>query len=234
MKDAERRKAIELRKSGKTYDEIQEKLLVARSTLALWLRSAKLARRQKQKLTKARKEAGLRGARARSRARSLDIETCLAQGTRDVARISKRELWFIGVALYWAEGSKQHEGSLSAGIHFGNSDAKMLAVFLAWLADMQVPLSDIHFELYVHAARQREASAFCAWWEHALGLPARTIRSVYFNKRNPKTKRKNIGDLYHGLVRIKVRRSALLNRKINGWINGIVAGVGSHSVRVSK
>jgi hypothetical protein len=34
---------------------------------------------------------------------------------------------------------------------------------------------------------------------------------------NPKTTRGNVGETYHGRLRIEVRRSAVLYRKIAGW-----------------
>src|SRR5215472_12411772 len=36
-------------------------------------------------------------------------------------------------------------------------------------------------------------------------------------RHNPKTVRKNVGDDYHGCLRIDVRRSAGLYRRIEGW-----------------
>lgn len=78
-----------------------------------------------------------------------------------------------------------------------------------------------------HETRKREAPQFKRWWAHELDLSPARIDRVYFKKGNPKTNRQNIGDLYHGLLRIKVRASTTLNRKVAGWIAGIVASLGS-------
>ena len=45
----EKNKAIKLRKQGKTYVDILRAVPVAKSTLALWLKEAKLSQAQNQK-----------------------------------------------------------------------------------------------------------------------------------------------------------------------------------------
>lgn len=227
MKLEEKQKAIKLRKAGRTYSEILSEIPIAKSTLSEWLKSVQLATPQKQRLTKKRKEASLRGGQARHKARISEVEALEHKGRAEVDTLSARELWLIGIALYWAEGSKQYEHSPSTGIMFSNSDPQMIHVFLKWLKQMNVPSSEIYFELYVHDTRKSEALTFKNWWVRQLDISPRQLNRIYFKKGNPKTNRKNIADLYHGLVRIKVNSSTILNRKINGWIHGIVASLGS-------
>ena len=51
-KREEKEKAIKLRKQGKTYSEILSVVPVAKSTLAIWLQSVSLGKKQKQRITK--------------------------------------------------------------------------------------------------------------------------------------------------------------------------------------
>lgn len=226
MKSDEKKKAIKLRKAGKTYSEILAEVPVAKSTLSEWLKSVQLATPQKQRLTEKRKAAALRGAQARHQNRISEVAALEHKGLSEVDKLSARELWLVGVALYWAEGSKQYTHSPSTGVTFNNSDARMLLVFLKWLQQMNVPPSAICFELYVHETRKSEIAAFKRWWIRALNLSPKQLDRVYFKKGNPKTKRRNTADLYHGLIRIKVNSSTVLNRKISGWVHGIVASLG--------
>ena len=216
-----------MRKSGKTYSEILEEIPVAKSTLSKWLKSVGLATAQKQRITQKRLEAAQRGADSRRDTRLRELEALIVKGQDNVGRLSARELWLIGVALYWAEGSKQKESDPSHGVIFSNSDVDMVNVFVRWLHLMEVQESEYIIELYVHETRRRELSTFKRWWAVQLGLPIKKIDRAYFKKGNIKTNRKNVYDLYHGLIRIKVRSSTVLNRKINGWIHGIVASLGS-------
>lgn len=102
----------------------------------------------------------------------------------------------------------------------------MIKVFIQWLHLMKVPESGYYFELYVHENRKSEIGVFKKWWANQLGISTKRMDRVYFKKGNIKTNRKNIADLYHGLIRIKVNSSTTLNRKINGWVYGIVASLG--------
>ena len=44
---------------------------------------------------------------------------------------------------------------------------------------------------------------------------------IYFKKHVVKSTRHNTQESYHGLLRVRVKRSTNLNRKIMGWIDGI-------------
>ena len=227
MRLAEKIKAIKLRKEGKTYSEILAEIPIAKSTLSDWLKSVQLAVPQKQRITEKRRKAALRGAQSRYQSRVSEVALLKNSGRIEVGRLSNRELWLIGTVLYWAEGSKQNNRSPSSGIMFANSDSRMIFVFLKWLEQMKVPSSEVYFELYVHETRKSEAIAFKRWWVHELKLSTNHRILVYFKKGNPKTNRKNIADLYHGLLRIRVSSSTVLNRRINGWVYGIVSSLGS-------
>jgi hypothetical protein len=51
------------------------------------------------------------------------------------------------------------------------------------------------------------------------------FRRPTLKRHNPRTVRKNVGADYHGCLRIDVRRSAGLYRKIEGWAAAAMAGV---------
>lgn len=218
----EKEKAIQLRREGRTYSEILAQIPIAKSTLSEWLKSVQLATAQKQAITKKRQDSALRGAQKRRYMRLEEIQKFIDSGQKEIGKLTKRELWLIGTALHWAEGSKQKETAVSTGIIFNNSDMNMVRVYLSWLQLLNVDDSDIEFELYVHDTRRLESLVFREWWARELKIPLSKLNKVYIKKGNPKTNRTNTADLYHGLIRIRVRSSTILNRKVNGWIAGIV------------
>lgn len=211
-----------MRREGKTYREILLKVPVAKSTLSEWFKSVELATSQKQRLTQKRLDAAQRGADKRRENRIAEITKLNSQGIRKVGKLSERELWLIGTALHWAEGSKQRESSRSTGLIFTNSDPNMLVVFLAWLKVIGVKKEDRVFELYVHTDRKDEVLKFKQWWARRLGIKVNDFFGVYYKQGKILTNRKNTADLYHGLIRIRVRSSTSLHRQVNGWIEGIV------------
>lgn len=214
--------AIQLRKQGFTYSEILAKIPVAKSTLSLWLRSVGLTTRQKQRITKKRRQAQLRGAMARKKQR-IDIEKkIINEGRLEIGPLTKRDLLILGAALYWAEGSKQTELNRSQGVIFSNSDPEMIRLFLIWLREAcNIPEKDIIFEIYIHQSQSR--SAAINYWTTELKITPKRLNRIYLKKHKPLKKKRYKKN--YGLIRIGVRRSTNLNRKIRGWIKGMQLGV---------
>lgn len=212
MRSDLKERAITLRKEGKTYREIRSEIPIAKSTLSDWLRSVGLSKPQQQRITQKRLDAALRGAQKRRDNRLKEIEECCNKGIKEIGALTERELWLIGVALYWAEGSKQTIKSKSAGICFVNTDPRMLRTCLAWLRQLGVKEQSIRYDIYIHIDRRTEAEKFRAWWMSQLNISNIPREHIYFKKGNIQTKRSNVGDLYHGLLRIRVKESTSLNR----------------------
>jgi hypothetical protein len=212
----QKEKAIILRKEGHSYSEILKKVPVAKSTLSLWLRSVGLAKEQKQKITEKRIAGALRGAKSRKDQKLKITKEISDKAKKEIKYINKRDLWLIGIALYWAEGSKEKE--TGSRIIFNNSDPKMILIFLKWLKGIFSITDNIIYELYIHeTANIKNAQDY---WSKILSIPTKNIRT-YLKKNKIKTIRKNVGNNYHGLIRIVVSKSTNLNRKIAGWIEGI-------------
>ncbi|KUN78422.1 hypothetical protein AQJ64_31045 [Streptomyces griseoruber] len=102
-------------------------------------------------------------------------------------------------------GAKAKPGS-NRRVIFVNSDANMITLFPAWL--------DIHESADVPAA---EAS-----WANRVGIKVGGLLKTSLKKHNPKTNRTNVGEDYHGCLRVAVLQSADLHRRIEGWWYGIV------------
>ena len=217
-KTAEHKKAIQLRRKGYSYSEILRIVPVAKSTLSLWLRDIGLARHQQQRLTEKRRLAQAKAQQACRTARMTRETATIKTAQSEISTLSQKELWLIGTALYWAEGSKQKSTNVSQRVSFGNSDPDMIVFFVTWLQKVCLWKSqDIAYSIYIHQSADIEKAK--QFWSHLLKTP---IERVYFKPSNQKTTRKNTQEQYHGLLRVEARRSTELNRKIRGWIAGIV------------
>jgi hypothetical protein len=214
-------KAIALRKQGLSYSEILQTIPVAKSTLSLWLHEFGLSTHQKQRLTEKKLAACKRGGIAKKQWRLRTEKEIKEKAAADINNISDYDLLIIGATLYWAEGSKQKTHAPSVGIIFSNSDLEMIKVFLKFLRKIcKIPEKELHFEIYIHETADHKIAQ--RWWSSELHIDIDKFQKIYF-KKNPikKSYRKNTGDNYHGQLRIKVRNSANLNRKISGWTNEI-------------
>lgn len=220
-------KAINLRKRGLSYSEILKQIPVAKSTLSLWLRSVGLSKKQKQILTDRKLASMKRGAFAKKNQRIQLSEKIKKESRAEIKLINKKELMLIGAALYWAEGSKAKEHNISQGIIFSNSDPLMIKLFLKWLKEvLKVKTSDINPEIYIHENSKNNIKKVIKYWSHIINIPDKEFQHIYFKKNKISTKRKNIGKNYYGLLRVRVRKSTNLNRKVSGWIEGILENCG--------
>ena len=223
MKSELKQKAIHLRKSGFTYSEILREIPIAKSTLTLWLRSVKLAKPQKQRITVKRRNAQIKGARRQKEKRITLQKILLNQGIKEMGNLNERDLFISGVALYWAEGSKQNENNRSQGVIFSNSDPEMIKVFLTWLKKTcHVSEKNINFELYLHESKDK--NPIINYWAKKLRISPKKLNKIYL-KHNKFLRKRYKGKEYHGLLRVRVAKSTNLNRKIMGWIKGIHLGV---------
>lgn len=217
IKEKEKERALALRKQGLSYNEILRHVPVAKSTLSVWLKDVGLAKEQRQRLTEKRRAAQQKAQEASRNKRIVRETEIIKVAQKEIGRINKREFWLIGAALYWAEGSKQKANLVSQKVSFNNSDPGMILFFDRWLKKAcGRKQNEIAYSLYIHKTGDLERAK--NFWGALLDT---TIERVYFKKHAPKTNRRNIQDTYFGLLRIEVRKSTDLNRKIKGWNLGI-------------
>lgn len=226
-KTQEKKEAVRLRKMGKTYSEIMNTVPVAKSTLALWFKELNLSQPQKQKLTQKKRNAQKRGGEARRVMRIRETREIKARAKKEVGKLSHRELWLIGTALYWAEGTKEKRDSRQSVLaEFSNSDPKMIKLYIRWLIDIVgVNPNQVYCYLYIRKSAEGHLSSIRKKWIGVTGLPKKQFTGVYYKKHTIKTNRKNIGDNYFGTLRVWVSKSTDLNRKISGWYDGIAEGI---------
>ncbi len=225
MRRSDRVEAIRLRQHGATYQDILKHVGVAKSTLWRWFKAEGFVETRPQRLTELKRQAQRRGAIVVRERRVQRTQAIIEQAKREVGTLTERDLFMLGIAFYWAEGSKQKPHNVSASVIFSNSDPRAIKIFLTWLqASCLISLNDVTFEIYLHeTADARKAQSF---WAEQLNLSLRTFQTIRWKRHAIRSRRKNIGDAYHGLVRVRVHRSANLNRRIAGWIEGICQRVG--------
>lgn len=225
VKLAEKTQAVLLRKSGKTYSQILKEVKVAKSTLSIWLKDIGLSNAQKQNISLKRLEAQKRGAKAVKLRRLNEVEELNKIGIKEIGKISKRDLFLIGIAIYWAEGAKQKEGvNVSQCVDFSNSDPKMVLIFIKWLNKCcNLAEESLKFALRIHKSINLDVEKEIYWWKSYLGLNEKTLIKLTYKKDNFGTRRHIMN--YHGQFSIKVCKSTKLNRRIAGWVSGINCGV---------
>lgn len=94
---------------------------------------------------------------------------------------------------------------------------------MKWLCEiLKISENDIKYEIYMHENFKDKIASFIQYWSKITRASQIKFKYVYFKRNKIGTKRKNVDENYHGLLRVRVNKSTNLNRKISGWIEGIL------------
>jgi hypothetical protein len=123
---------------------------------------------------------------------------------------------------YWCEGAKSKPHRHVERVVFINSDPALIGFFLRFLDTAGIPRDDLIFRMHIHETADIEAAH--RFWLDLTGAQPSQFRRPVLKHHNPKTVRKNVGEGYRGCLRIDVRRSSDLYRRIEGWAAGAMLG----------
>ena len=177
----DRQKAIYLRKQGKTYSEIRGELKISKSTLSDWLSKLPLNSEQINNLEKSRKNNKFLGIEkiriTKQRKREARIKIIYEKQKDYWGKLSKRELEIAGLFLYWGEGNKRLNGSVS----LNNTDPKVMKFTLYWILNgLQVSKEKIKVDLHLYSDMKIEEEI--SFWSKELELPLSHFRKPYIKK----------------------------------------------------
>jgi hypothetical protein len=139
----------------------------------------------------------------------------------EIGKLSDREILIGGAIAYWCEGAKAKPSRHLGRVVVINSDAALIMFFLRFLSAAGVSPDDLVLRVYVHENADAEAAQ--AYWLDLTGTRPDQFRRPVLKRHNPKTLRTNVGEQYHGCLRIDVLRSAHLYRRIEGWVSATTA-----------
>lgn len=218
-------RALELRQAGWSYKMIETEIGVARSTLSGWLRNVTVVEydpRVQQRVLKNQQLAAQRN-RERAEVSQQQIQAETAIEMRDLLHggLSNRELFLMGLMLYWAEGGKTHHH-----ISLSNSDPLVVKIFVLWL-EQCLGVQRNQLRANVHAYPDVDVDNTEAYWADVIGINRNQFYKIQIDYRANKTVEK-CGKLPHGTVHVTVLGvgRANLHRRIMGWIAGLGDYVG--------
>lgn len=223
-KDDLRAKARELRLAGLTYPEIAERLGVSKSTVSRWVRD--LPPPSPRSVEHVRMMSERRWGPVR-RERNRERQLAKFRAARVVGSLTPRELFLLGVAMYWAEGAKDKAYARREKIVFCNSDPDMIRTFRSWLLLLGVDLTRVRYRLQIHETA--DVGAALDYWRKVVGEPAAFGRPT-IKRHNPKTNRRRRDESYHGCLTVEVLSSAALYRVVEGAWYGLAVAAGGLGV----
>lgn len=128
-------KAIKLRQEGHSYNQINKKLSIPKSTLSYWLKDVPLPIEAKNKINS---RTYIKGAKKlidrnkqQTKIAAKKADRIKQQAKKEVSCLIENKLFLAGISLYWAEGYKKGaEGSKWKCVDFANSDPKMIKLMI--------------------------------------------------------------------------------------------------------
>jgi hypothetical protein len=192
---------------------------VSKSSVSLWVRDIPCPERFAYVHSERRQEGLRKFNEARTARHTAETEAAAAE----IGELTDREVLIAGAIAYWCEGGKSKSYRRSSDrVIFMNSDPGLVRFFLRFMDVISVQRSDLIFKVHIHESADVEAAH--RFWEDVTAAPSDLFGKPTLKRHNPKTTRGNVGETYHGCLRIEVRRSGELYRKIEGWASGAMVG----------
>ncbi len=219
----EKIKAIELRKRGRSINEIAEKINVSKSIVSRWCRNIKLTKKQIDNLHGKMMVGSYKGRmKFLERIRKIRKEETIKlkkEGIKEIGKINKRDLFIGGVALYWAEGTKSPNAEETS---FSNSSPQMILWILKWFREVcGVSKDRFIIQIRINKIHKNRVSEIENYWSKLLKIPfSQFTKTILIRSKVKKVYPEN--NLYYGTVRVKVRKATALRRKINGFVEGLL------------
>lgn len=213
--------ARKLRAQGESIKVIAKKLSLSPSTVSLWCKDVKLSPEQIKELERRAHDPQygkrLENSLKQQKIRIEKTKRLFDEGTKQVGKLTLRELFIAGVSLYWAEGFKSDS---QAG--FCNSDPNMVKFFLSWLKScLGYKNEDIRLRVGLNENFINEIGRVENFWSNLTEISKEQFQKPFYQKVKWKKEYEH-PENYHGVLRIRIRKSTDFLRKIRGFIEGLV------------
>lgn len=207
--------AIEMRLAGYSYNMIKDKLGVSKSTLSNWLNQIPFTP-NKQVLE--RIGAGkLKSALFKQKIKLDSMERAREEAKSEIGKLSKRDLFMLGIGVYIGEGDKTFEH-----VKVANSDPKIIKLAIKWFCDI-CGAKKANLRPRIHLYPDNDIDQCLKFWSKILNIPISQFGKTSIDARTDKKAiRKN--KLPHGTLHLKLNANGLpylgvlLHRKIMAWI----------------
>lgn len=212
-------KVIKLREQGYSYNYINEKTNIPKSTLSNWLSKIPCTPNEYSlsKEKQARKQSGL----VKTRQKNQSIEKARKIGKKDIGNLSKRDIFMLGIGLYIGEGAKTQDI-----VRIINADPRIIRFAITWFKDI-CTLSDENFTLAIHLYPDNNIEQCLSYWSKITGIDRKQFGKTQIDKRVGKKESKR-GYLPYGTAHLTIRSKGkkefgvFLSRRIKTWMDEVL------------
>src|SRR3989338_110309 len=207
--------AISYRIKGYSYNMITQKIGVNKSTLSNWLNEIPFS--PNNELIKRIGLAKLKSASFKHRQKIIEIEEMKNLAKTELGKITRRDLWLLGVGLYLGEVTKSYEF-----VRIVNSDPWVIKIAIRWFKEI-CGLKNENFSPMIHIYPDNNIQETIYYWSKITGIKKEQFGKVQIDKRINKIATKR-NSLPHGTLHLHTRSlgekelGRRLHRRIMGWI----------------
>lgn len=215
MKQVEKEKAIKLRRQGLSLRSITKKVNASKSSVSIWVRSVELSTVQKERLRKNKNSQAIVEKRRATRLLNEEKkrEKIIKEAEKEIKKISKKELFLIGLSLYWGEGRKKSRNIVSVS----NSDPDLIKIMMKFLKDVcKVP--EKKFRGHIHLHPHLDNAKAEKYWSGISGIPKNQFFKT--SQQHNKSSKNKKDSLPFGTFDIYVCDTKMF-LKIKGWTQGV-------------
>jgi hypothetical protein len=211
----------ELRRlDGLSLGRIQKLTNIPKTTIHKWIKDTQLTPAQQESIRKESllllQEGRIKAQKINRKKRTDNEKVLFDKGKIDIGKLSQRDFFIAGIALYWAEGFKnKHEHRLG----FCNSDPNMIKFYLAWLRDLGVTEQRFVARLSLNSSYKDKNEEIQAYWSKFTRIPLRQFTKSFY--QNTQWKKQYTDENYKGVLRIHVKDSLDILLQMKGWIEGL-------------
>lgn len=209
-----------MRKAGHSYNYIAPRVGVSKSTLSVWLAEVPYIPNTEtvERIGKAQKAMMA----AKSKIKRESFLLAREQAGQDIATMSTRDLFMLGLGLYIGEGAKS-----SSVTCFVNSNVAVMRLIINWFTQA-IGMKPDHIRIRLHLYPDSDIERCHNYWSSQTGIPKSQFHRPVIDTRLNKKAVKN-GKLPYGTAHLTIhslgekRFGVFLARKILAW-SDIVLG----------
>lgn len=173
----DREKALELRQQGKSYGQIKEQLGLSKSTLSGWLKDYPLSKERIRELRNRNEQRIERFRETMRRKREERLDKIYKGQKEEILPMNDRDLFLIGLALYWGEGTKSRMSTLE----LANTDPAMIKFFIRWLTvSLKIPKKSLRVKLHLY--KDMHIGEKMDYWSDILNIPLEQFQKPYIKE----------------------------------------------------
>ncbi|MSU73779.1 hypothetical protein EXS56_01425 [Candidatus Kaiserbacteria bacterium] len=209
-------RAKELREAGNSFSFIARTVGASKSTVSVWLANVPYTPNSETlaRIGMARAASGA----AKNKQKIESIEAAKKEAAKDIGRLSKRDLFLIGLGIYIGEGSKT-----DTMVRVVNSNPHTMCFMVKWFTEIfRIPKENLRLRLHIYPdSREAECLQF---WSKMTTIPKSQFRKTHVDRRQNKRASK-YGKLLYGTAHLTAnamgekRFGVFLKRKIDAFMD---------------